>query len=173
MRHKARGRYETALPRPKQASRGNETSSREKGKQAFSARKRHPTHGLWFHGRCCYTGADMKRSLALFGILALFLPCAFGQSDDDKLSGKLWRADDPRTANTINRYHADNPLNPANKYRGDNDYNPVNRFKRDNPLNPVNKYKSNNLLNPTNRFHPDSPLNFINRFRSPSNPPKD
>jgi len=111
----------------------------------------------------------MTRQLAIITLVLMlnFLPLAFGQDD------ALWRADDPRTANPINRYHTDNPLNPANKYRGDNDFNPANKFKFDNPLNPANKYKFDNLLNPANRFDPDSPLNPINRYRSPDNPPKE
>ena len=108
----------------------------------------------------------MPRQLAII-TLVLFLPLAFGQSKDNK----LWKADDPRTANPLNLYQHNNPLNPANKFRSDNDLNPVNRFKLDNPLNPVNKYNLNNMLNPTNRFHPDSPLNPVNRYRSADNPP--
>ena len=113
----------------------------------------------------------MKKLLAIFITVVLFLPLAFGQSEEESIF-KLWKADDPRTANPRNRYQPNNPLNPVNKYRWDNDYNPVNRFKFDNPLNPVNKYNPNNMLNRTNRFNIDSPLNPINRYRSPSNPPK-
>jgi len=115
----------------------------------------------------------MKRLLTAFLIALLFLPLAFGQSEESRSDDKLWRADDPRTANPINLYHGRNPLNPANKYRGDNDFNPANKFKFDNPLNPANKFKFGNKLNPTNRFHRDSPLNLLNRFRSPDDPPKD
>ena len=115
----------------------------------------------------------MKKLLAILTTLVLFLPLAFGQSEESRFDRKLWRADDPRTANPINLYHGRNPLNPANKYRGDNDFNPANKFKFDNPLNPANRFKLGNRLNPTNRFHPDSPLNPINRFRSPNNPPKE
>ena len=114
----------------------------------------------------------MKRLLASFGIALLFLPLAFGQSkESSRFGGRLWRADDPRTANPISKYHRNNPLNPANKYRGDNDFNPANKFKFDNPLNPANRFKFGNKLNPTNRFHRDSPLNPVNRFRSPDDPP--
>ena len=120
---------------------------------------------------------NMKRLLASFGIALLFLPLAFGKSgyldNKQRKENKLWRADDPRTANPINLYHGRNPLNPANKYRGDNDFNPANKFKFDNPLNPANRFKFGNKLNPANRFHRDSPLNPINRFRSPDDPPKD
>ena len=121
-----------------------------------------------------YIGANMKRLLTAFIVTTLLLPFAFGQSDYKRtLNDKLWRADDPRTANPINLYHGRNPLNPANKYRGDNDFNPANKFKFDNPLNPANRFKFGNRLNPTNRFHRDSPLNPVNRFRSPDDPPKD
>lgn len=111
----------------------------------------------------------MKKLLAIFITAVLFLPLAFGQSEDDK----LWKADDPRTANPLNLYNYNNPLNPVNKYRPDNDYNPINKFKPDNPLNSLNQYNPNNMLNPLKQFHPDSPLNFINRYRSPYNPPKE
>ena len=110
--------------------------------------------------------------MTAFLIALLFLPLAFGQSkESNRFDRKLWRADDPRTANPISKYHRNNPLNPANKYRGDNDFNPANKFKFDNPLNPANRFKFGNKLNPTNRFHRDSPLNPINRFRSPDDPP--
>ncbi len=92
----------------------------------------------------------MKKLLAIFITAVLFLPLAFGQSEDDK----LWKADDPRTANPLNLYNYNNPLNPVNKYRPDNDYNPINKFKPDNPLNSINQYNPNNMLNPLKQFHP-------------------
>jgi len=116
----------------------------------------------------------MKKLLAIFIAVVLFLPLAFGQSEEESIfDDKLWKADDPRTANPLNLYNYNNPLNPVNKYRPDNDYNPINQFKPDNPLNFINQYNPNNMLNPLKQFHPDSPLNFINRYRSPYNPPKE
>jgi len=76
----------------------------------------------------------------------------FGQSEEKKLElGQpfLWKADDPRIANPINRFHFKNPLAPANRFHLENDFNPINRYRLDNPLNPINKYRIDNLLNIT------------------------
>jgi len=115
----------------------------------------------------------MKKLLAIFITIVLFLPLAFGQSEESIFDYKLWKADDPRTANPTSLYLPNNPLNPANLYRPDNDYNPANKYMPDNPLNPANKYRPNNMLNRTNRFNIDSPLNPINRYRNPYSPPKE
>lgn len=113
----------------------------------------------------------LPRERPLF-LMAVFLAVFFTLICSYGFAGELWRADDPRTANPINRYYPENPLNPVNLFRPDNNFNPVNRFNPDNPLNAINRYDPNNLLNPINRYKTDSTLNPINRFRSPYDDPR-
>ena len=117
----------------------------------------------------------MKKPLLVVILALLAQGLGFGQSEEKKLElwqPFLWKADDPRITNPINRFHLENPLNPINKFHLENDFNFINRYRLDNPLNPINKYRIDNLLNPVNRYDLDSPLNPINKYRSPSNPPK-
>ena len=107
-----------------------------------------------------------------YWVLIALLSIALTAGAAHAFNHKLWKADDPRTANPLSIYNSNNPLNPTNKFRSDNDYNSINRFKSDNPLSPINRYNSENQLNPINQYSPDSPLNPINRYRSPNDPPK-
>ncbi|MDA2923760.1 hypothetical protein MYX65_03720 [Acidobacteria bacterium AH-259-L09] len=108
----------------------------------------------------------MRKLVAILLFVLLAMPILVAKEK------KLWRADDPRLANSLNIYHGRNPLNPANKYRLDNDFNPINRFRLANPLNPARKYDFDNLLNPLRHYDIDSPLNPINKFRSADDPPR-
>ena len=112
-----------------------------------------------------------KLLLVILAFLAQGL--VFGQSEEKKLwQPSLWKADDPRIANSINRFHPENPLAPANRFHFENDFNPINKYRLDNPLNPINKFRIDNMLNPINRYDLDSPLNPINKYRSPSDAPE-
>ena len=117
----------------------------------------------------------MKQLLLVVIAALLAQGLVFGQSEEKKLElwqPSLWKADDPRLANPINRFHHENPLAPANRFHLENDFNPINRYRLDNPLNPINQHRIDNLLNPINRYNLDSPLNPINRYRSSSDAPE-
>ena len=115
----------------------------------------------------------MKTLLLVIPIALLAQGLVFGQSEEKKLwQPSLWKADDPRLANPINRFHLKNPLNSINKVHFENDFNPINKYRLDNPLNPINKFRIDNMLNPINRYNLDSPLNPINQYRSPPDAPE-
>ncbi len=61
----------------------------------------------------------MKKPLLVIPIVLLAQGLVFGQSEEKKLElwqPLLWKADDPRIANPINRFHFKNPLAPANRF---------------------------------------------------------